>query len=330
MRLLAKQKIYAVKNGKTPGIYLTWDACKEQVQGYKGAQYKSFSTMDDATDYLGLKQKADVPSNFDATKSIRMDTKENSKSYYAVRVGRTPGIYGSWSECEMQVKGFPKAEYQKCKTWTDALDYMDGHAVKMKEDNALKSDKMSLTQLKEPYAFVDGSFNPSTKCYGFGVFIQANGQTYPMVGSSLDNDDSGKSRMRNVAGEIDGAMAAVKKAEKLGLSELKMYYDYAGIEHWATDWSANNEYTKAYKAFMQSPDRTCKISFEHVKGHTGIEGNEIVDAMAKYAVGIDLNQKQQKLFDKVYAGKKDENLRKKRLKLLDDELSDSVDMQFGE
>ena len=27
-------KFYAVKEGKKPGIYHTWDECKEQVNGY--------------------------------------------------------------------------------------------------------------------------------------------------------------------------------------------------------------------------------------------------------------------------------------------------------
>ena len=36
-------KFYAVKEGKKPGIYHTWDECKEQVNGYSGAVYKSFT-----------------------------------------------------------------------------------------------------------------------------------------------------------------------------------------------------------------------------------------------------------------------------------------------
>ncbi|GIY71529.1 ribonuclease H1 [Caerostris darwini] len=33
--------------------------------------------------------------------------------FYAVRIGRRPGIYMTWAECEAQVKGFPKASYKK-------------------------------------------------------------------------------------------------------------------------------------------------------------------------------------------------------------------------
>ena len=40
--------------------------------------------------------------------------------------------------------------------------------------------------------------------------------------------------MRNVAGEVLGSMAAVKEAVAMGLTDLTIYYDYMGIEMWAT------------------------------------------------------------------------------------------------
>ena len=32
-------KIYAVRKGKIPGLYNTWDECKAQVDGFSGAEY---------------------------------------------------------------------------------------------------------------------------------------------------------------------------------------------------------------------------------------------------------------------------------------------------
>ena len=49
---MAKKKYYAVRVGKKPGIYETWEQCKEQVDGVSGAQYKSFSTLPEAETYL--------------------------------------------------------------------------------------------------------------------------------------------------------------------------------------------------------------------------------------------------------------------------------------
>lgn len=49
---MAKTKYYAVKLGYTPGIFTTWKETQEQVKGYSGAVYKSFSTIEEAEEYL--------------------------------------------------------------------------------------------------------------------------------------------------------------------------------------------------------------------------------------------------------------------------------------
>lgn len=48
-----KSKVYAVKVGRNPGIYNTWDECKAQIDGYSGAVYKRFTDPGEAVRYLG-------------------------------------------------------------------------------------------------------------------------------------------------------------------------------------------------------------------------------------------------------------------------------------
>lgn len=36
-------KYYAVKKGRQPGVYTSWDACQEQIKGYSNASFKSFT-----------------------------------------------------------------------------------------------------------------------------------------------------------------------------------------------------------------------------------------------------------------------------------------------
>lgn len=43
------KKFYVVWKGHSPGIYDSWEECKEQITGFPGAEYKSFSTQDAAT-----------------------------------------------------------------------------------------------------------------------------------------------------------------------------------------------------------------------------------------------------------------------------------------
>lgn len=42
------QKFYVVWKGHKPGIYDNWKACKKAVDGYQGAQYKSFTNLKEA------------------------------------------------------------------------------------------------------------------------------------------------------------------------------------------------------------------------------------------------------------------------------------------
>jgi ribonuclease HI len=42
------KRYYVVWKGKRPGIYRDWEACKAQIEGFKGAQYKSFPSLPEA------------------------------------------------------------------------------------------------------------------------------------------------------------------------------------------------------------------------------------------------------------------------------------------
>ena len=46
--------------------------------------------------------------------------------YYAVRVGRTPGIYTSWNECEHQVLKYSGAKHKSFKTRIEAYNWLHG------------------------------------------------------------------------------------------------------------------------------------------------------------------------------------------------------------
>ncbi|MBA4745165.1 MAG: viroplasmin family protein [Muricauda sp.] len=58
-----KKKFYVVWKGKHPGIFESWADCKAQIDGVKGAQYKSFTTFEEAkkafnSNYLEYKGKS--------------------------------------------------------------------------------------------------------------------------------------------------------------------------------------------------------------------------------------------------------------------------------
>ncbi len=58
---MASKKVYAVRNGRNTGIYETWDECKEQIEGFPGAEFKSFKDPEKAAQYLELGPGAPEP-----------------------------------------------------------------------------------------------------------------------------------------------------------------------------------------------------------------------------------------------------------------------------
>ena len=53
------EKIYAVRKGRNTGLYFSWYECKEQIVGYKGAVFKSFTDLHEASNYLMQEQEKD-------------------------------------------------------------------------------------------------------------------------------------------------------------------------------------------------------------------------------------------------------------------------------
>lgn len=60
---MAKQKYYVVWKGRESGIYSSWDECKKQIDGFTGAEYKSFETQELAEKAFGENSKKHIYKN---------------------------------------------------------------------------------------------------------------------------------------------------------------------------------------------------------------------------------------------------------------------------
>ncbi|AMB98841.1 ribonuclease H [Aerococcus urinaehominis] len=198
--------------------------------------------------------------------------------YYAVRRGRKPGIYRTWDQAKAQVQGYSQAEFKSFTDPDQAQAFMAGGSNRLGSspgnEEADKGQEMTV--------YVDGSYDAQSGYYGYGGVVFFQGQKQIYKGSQ---NKPGLQDMRNVAGEIIGAMQAVKLAKQAGAKSLAIYYDYQGISKWTLEeWQAKNPYTQAYRDYMQAASQDLAISFHKVQAHTGDQYNEEADRLAKLAI----------------------------------------------
>lgn len=74
------KKFYAVRKGHKVGIYETWEECKLQVNGFSGATYKSFPSLNEAKEYMGnIEQINDISDKHDELITVNNGDKIHQK-----------------------------------------------------------------------------------------------------------------------------------------------------------------------------------------------------------------------------------------------------------
>ncbi|MBQ8527337.1 MAG: ribonuclease H family protein [Lachnospiraceae bacterium] len=226
-----------------------------------------------------------------------------AKKYYAVKKGLTPGIYMSWPDCQAQINGYSGAIYKGFATKEEALEFMGGEAEVFGEAEQMTLSFMNIEEASdtkpvstkiakevlpnaetEAVAYVDGSYDVTTGSFSYGMVMFHDGKE-EHFSKRFDNSDLAS--MRNVAGEIEGARAAMQYCLDHGIKSLTIYHDYIGIAAWCTgEWKAKQEGTMDYALFYRAASLHVDIAFQKVKGHSGDTYNELADKLAKEALGI--------------------------------------------
>lgn len=210
----------------------------------------------------------------------------SKKNYYAVRKGHQTGIFRTWGECKKQVNGYPGAEYKGFVTEAEAEDYLNGSIPSAVPSSVLRStvSKLAPSSSADAKAYVDGSYDSTTNTFSYGMIILQNGTESKFCKKFCN---SNLASMRNVAGEIKGAEAAMQYALDHDIKHLIIYHDYEGIAKWCTgEWKANKYGTIAYRTFYTAASKKIKIDFVKVTGHSGNKYNDIADSLAKSALGL--------------------------------------------
>lgn len=199
---------------------------------------------------------------------------------YAVRKGKTPGIYMTWDDCKAQVDGFPGAEY---KSFADAADAASYLGIAAPEGSVQERFPEGVR------AYVDGSYDIATGRFSCGVVMVRTNADGSMKTREISRafEDEEASKQRNVAGEIMGAKTAIDFCFRNGIDEVEIYHDYEGVGKWADgQWKARNQLTQGYSRYVARARERMNITFVKVAAHTGNKYNELADKLAKEALGI--------------------------------------------
>ena len=98
-------------------------------------------------------------------------------SYYAVHIGKTPGIYKNWNDCKINVIGYKGAVYKKFENLTDAkkfLKYGKDYNKKKQNSKPVINKKINDKDFKDAdKIFTDGSLIRKNKIVysGYGIYI---------------------------------------------------------------------------------------------------------------------------------------------------------------
>lgn len=205
------------------------------------------------------------------------------KKFYAVRKGKTTGIFDSWEKCKKQVVGFSGAEYKSFLTMGEAESYING--VKAAPvPSGVNESGVDIYGEDTAVAYVDGSYKADTCEFSCGAVLFYKGKETTF---SQKFNDPDMADMRNVAGEIMGSVSVMKYCIENGIQKLVIYHDYEGVAKWATGgWKANKTGTRAYVDFCRGAASHLDFSFVKVKGHSGDKFNDMADKLAKEALGI--------------------------------------------
>ncbi|BFM17892.1 hypothetical protein R50073_40750 [Maricurvus nonylphenolicus] len=224
-----------------------------------------------------------------------------AKKYYVVWVGQQPGIYTTWAEAERQVKGYPKARYKSFPSQAEAEQaFANKPKATASRSTAKSSPKKKSTSStttidlsSDVSIFCDGACDPNPGQAGTGIAIYHKDKLeqlwYGLYNPAGTNNTA---ELLGLLHSLMFAQAAVEKGQSVTIY-CDSKYSIDCVTKWANGWKAkgwkkangeikNLDIIKPAHALYLEIAKNIKVA--HVKGHAGVEGNELADRMSVVAV----------------------------------------------
>ncbi|XP_057322248.1 ribonuclease H1 isoform X1 [Microplitis mediator] len=302
--LSKNMNFYAVAKGRSPGIYQTWDDCKNQVNKFPGAVYKKFSSQAEAQSFIeersgpaskSLKRSYSSSSGYSSSSSsgsvskyFKKDSSTDQNSTgTSTRINFKKSTSGSSSSSSSLTSFFKKTGFVS----TTPLTCSSGNSSVIPSrqySSAEKNFSFNTDTEGRVDIFTDGacSSNGSKNAKaGIGVYF---GDHHP---ANVSKPVEG--RITNNSAEIEAVIEAAKVAKENGINKIRINTDSAflincqtkWIKKWkARGWTTSSNKPVLNKVELQKMDKVLSeldVEFNHVRGHKGIYGNEMADKLAR-------------------------------------------------
>lgn len=227
-----------------------------------------------------------------------------SGNFYAVAIGKNPGIYSTWDECQSQVKGFSGAKFKKFRTLKEAELFIDPSkniegnvTVKITQKTEIKS-----ASVKGDYCvYTDGSCINNGKNNaraGLGVYSEEK-----HIGRYSEEILDVEKKTNNVA-----ELRAMLKAFEFILNDVVVHnkkvsvftdskyvilcltsYGYKCANKGWSDEIPNRDIVKKLYTMYHNIFPKDLVDINHILAHTGNKdihsiGNDIADSLANGAL----------------------------------------------
>ncbi len=145
-----KKKYYVVWKVKNTGVFESWDDCKKQIQGFEGAQYKSFKTKESADKAL-----KESPKDFIGKDVFESELSPEQLLTIGKPIPESISVDAAYNGKEMEYKGVytkTKQELFKSQTFEDATNNIGeflaivhalGYLKKQKSSAPVYSDSLT-------------------------------------------------------------------------------------------------------------------------------------------------------------------------------------------
>ncbi|GMM29452.1 RNA-DNA hybrid ribonuclease [Martiniozyma asiatica (nom. inval.)] len=248
-------KFYAVANGRQKGIFNDWSTCKSKVDHFPNAKFKSFKTKSEALSWIDQNSTANKTNG--KISKPKISKPSNMTNFSKI------SFFSSNPTANTTVVT-PRSINSKSKNVSTI--YTDG---------ASRNNQ-----------------NKSLRKAGYGVWFGENDPRNISERVSGEQTNQ-RAELQAIDRALDVVIQEIHKGEKLNYEiATDSQYSINCLTKWHPAWQKNGWKSKldkpvvnqdVIKGCVEKLDKIKKdvnITFKHVKGHSGIYGNEMADKLA--------------------------------------------------